>query len=65
MVEVYLNKSNLMYDEEITDPILNIITNGDLTEIHYVDLVHDYCDKTNEFGFYGYDTQDSSMWRCV
>ena len=63
MLEVYLNKSNLMYDEKINDPISNIFTNGDLTEIRNVDLVHDYCDKTNEFAFYGYDTQDSNM--CV
>ena len=63
ILEVYLNKSNLIDDEKITNPILNIITKGDLTEILNVDLVHDYCDKTNEFDLYGYDTKNSNM--CV
>ena len=36
-----VNNNNLPYDEKITDPILNIITNGDWTEINNVDLVYD------------------------
>ena len=51
------------YDEKINYPILNIITNGDWTEIHNVDLVYDYYDKMNKLKFYGCYTQDSHM--CV
>ena len=62
MLEVYLNKNNLI-DEKVTDPIMNIITTGDLTEILNVDLVHDYYDITNKLKLFGYDTQDNNM--CV
>ena len=41
---------------------MNIITNGDWTEINNVDLVYDYYGKMNELKFYGYYTQDSHMW---
>ena len=61
MLEVCLNNNNLSYDKKITDPILNIITNGDWTEIHNVDLVYDYYGKINELKFYGYDTQESCL----
>ena len=64
-----LNNNNLPYDEKITDLILNIITNGDWTEIHNVDLVYDYYGKMNKLKFYGYYTQDSHCLlytsRCV
>ena len=62
MLEVCLNNNNLIYDEKITDPILNIITNGDCTEINNVDLVYDYYGKMDKLKFYGYYTQDNRMW---
>ena len=39
MLEVYLNKNNLI-DKKVTDPILEIFTNGDLTEILNVCLLY-------------------------
>ena len=58
-----LNNNNLPYDEKLTDLIMNIITNGDWTEINNVDLVYDYYGKMNKLKFYGYYTQDGHM--CV
>ena len=39
MLEVYLNKNDLIYNKKVTDPILNIIINGDWTEIN-LSLIH-------------------------
>ena len=44
-------------NEKITDPILNVITNGDWTEINNVDLVYDHYGKMNKLKCYGYYTQ--------
>ena len=44
---------------------MNIFTKGDLTEILNVDLLHDYCDKTDEFDFYGNNTQDGHLLSLI
>ena len=41
----------------------SIITDGDLTDVLNVDVFYDYFGKMNEFGFYGYATQESNL--CV
>ena len=40
---------------------MNIITDGDLTNVFNVDRLYDYFGKMNEFGFYGYNTQNSHL----
>ena len=61
--DTVLNNNNLPYvvmNDKTTDLTMNIITNGDLTDVLNVDLFYDYFGKMNEVGFYGYDTQDSN-----
>ena len=58
-----LNNNNSLYDEKITDLIMNITTNGDWTEIYNVDLVYDYYGKMYELKVYGYYTQDKMCIR--
>ena len=62
-LEVCLNNNDLIDNTKVTNPIMNIFTDGDLTDVLNVDLFLDYFGKMNEFGFYGYDTQDSNL--CV
>ena len=62
-LEVYLNNNDLIQNKKVTDPILEIFTNGDLTDVLNVDLFHDYFDKTDDFDFCGYDTQSINM--CI
>ena len=59
-----LNNNNLPYvvmNDKITDWTMNIITDGDLTNVPNVDLFYDYFGKMNEFGLYGYNTQNSNL----
>ena len=55
-----LNNNNLLYEEKITDLIMNI-ADGDLTDVLNVDLVYDYYGKMNKQKFYGYYTQDNCI----
>ena len=61
-LEVCLNNNDFIDNTKANNPIMNIITDGDLTNVLNVDLLHDYFGKMNEFGFYGYATQESNLF---
>ena len=62
-LEGCLKNNELIDNIKINNPIMNTITDGDLTDVLNVDLFYDYFGKMNEFGFYGYNIQDSNL--CV
>ena len=49
-LDVCLSNNDLMDNTKINNPIMNIITDGDLTYVLNVDLFYDYFGKMNEFG---------------
>ena len=61
-LEVCLNNNDLIYNTKVTNPILEIFTDGDLTEILNVDLMNDDYDITDKLKLFGYDTQDNNMY---
>ena len=61
LVDTVLNNNNLPYDEKVTDLIMNVIIDGDLTDVLNVDLVYDHYGKMNKQKFYGYYTQDNCI----
>ena len=61
-LEVNLNKNDVIDDTKVNNLIMNIITDGDLTDVLNVDLFNDYFGKMNEFGFYSYDTQSNHLF---
>ena len=62
-LEVCWNNNDLIDNTKANNPIMNIVTDEDLTDVPNVDLFYDYFGKMNEFGFYGYNTQASNV--CV
>ena len=61
-LEVYLNNNDLIDNTKVTNPIMNIFTDGDVTEILNVGLVNDYYGIMDKLKLFGYNTQDNSMW---
>ena len=57
-----LNENDLIDNTKVTNLILEIFTDGDVTEILTVDLVNDYYGITDKLKLFGYDTQDNSMY---
>ena len=61
-LKVYLSNNDCNDLTKVINPIMNVFTDGDVTQIPNVDWFDEYSGKMSEFGCSGYDTQSNHLF---